>query len=118
SASEPHVILIGTGSELQYAIAAAPVLESEGIPTRVVSMPSWELFAAETEAYREEVLPRAVTARVAVEAGTSLGWDRYASHMISMDQFGASAPGAVLFKQFGFSTERVVEVARSVAAGM
>ena len=118
SASEPQVILIGTGSELQYAIAAAPVLESEGIPTRVVSMPSWELFAAETEAYREEVLPRAVTARVAVEAGTSLGWDRYASHMISMDQFGASAPGAVLFKQFGFSTERVVEVARSVAAGM
>ena len=118
SASEPHVILIGTGSELQYAIAAAPLLESEGVPTRVVSMPSWELFAAETEAYREEVLPRAVTARVAVEAGTSLGWDRYASHTISMDQFGASAPGNVLFKQFGFSTERVVEVARSVAAGM
>ena len=118
SASEPHVILIGTGSELQYAIAAAPLLESEGVPTRVVSMPSWELFAAESEAYREEVLPRAVTARVAVEAGTSLGWDRYASHSISMDQFGASAPGKVLFKQFGFSTERVVEVARSVAAGM
>ena len=118
SASEPQVILIGTGSELQYAIAAASVLESEGIPTRVVSMPSWELFAAETEAYREEVLPRAVTARVAVEAGTSLGWDRYASHTISMDQFGASAPGKVLFKQFGFSTERVVEVARSVATGM
>ena len=117
-ASEPQVILIGTGSELQYAIAAAPILESEGIPTRVVSLPSWELFAAETEAYREKVLPRAVTARVAVEAGTSLGWDRYAGHMISMDQFGASAPGKVLFEQFGFSTERVVEVARSVAAGM
>ena len=118
SASEPQVILIGTGSELQYAIAAARVLESEGIPTRVVSMPSWELFAAQTEVYREEVLPEAVTARVAVEAGTSLGWDRYASHMISMDRFGASAPGNVLFEQFGFSTERVVEVARSVATGM
>ena len=117
-ASEPQVILIGTGSELQYAIAAAPILESEGIPTRVVSLPSWELFAAETDAYREKVLPQAVTARVAVEAGTSLGWDRYASHMISMDQFGASAPGKVLFEQFGFSTERVVKVARSVAVGM
>ena len=117
-ASEPQVILIGTGSELQYAIAAAPVLESEGIPTRVVSMPSWELFATQAEAYREKVLPRAVTARVAVEAGTSLGWDRYASHVICMDRFGASAPGKVLFKQFGFSTERVVEVARSVATGM
>ncbi len=110
--SEPQVILIGTGSELQYAVAAASILMSEGIATRVVSMPSWELFALQPDSYREKILPRSVPVRVVVEAAISLGWDRYASHMVCMDRFGASAPGKVLFEQFGFSAERVAEVAR------
>ncbi|MCY4160175.1 MAG: transketolase [Bacteroidetes bacterium] len=117
SASEPQVIFIGTGSELQYATAAAPILEAEGIPTRVVSMPSWELFAAQSKSYREKILPKSVSVRVAVEAAVSLGWDRYASHMVCLDRFGASAPGNVLFEQFGFTAEHVAEVARDAILG-
>jgi len=112
SESMPQVILIGTGSELQYAVGAASILESEGIPTRVVSMPSWELFAMQSQTYQEQVLPKSVAVRVVVEAAVSLGWDRYATHMVTMDRFGASAPGNVLFEQFGFTTEHVAEVAR------
>lgn len=115
--SEPQVILIGTGSELQYAAAAASILISEGIATRVVSMPSWELFAQQPDSYREKVLPQSVPIRVVVEAAVSLGWDRYASHMVCMDRFGASAPGKVLFEQFGFTAERVAEVARQALSG-
>jgi len=112
SGSMPQVILIGTGSELQYAVGAASILESEGISTRVISMPSWELFASQPIAYQERVLPKSVRVRVAIEAAVSLGWDRYASYTVSMDRFGASAPGKVLFEQFGFTTEHVAEVAR------
>ena len=112
SRSDPEVILIGTGSELQYAIAAASILESESISTRVVSMPSWELFSEQPESYRESVLPQSSPVRVAVEAGVSLGWERYASHTVCIDRFGASAPGKVLFEQFGFSAEHVADVAR------
>lgn len=115
--SELQVILIGTGSELQYAAAAASILRSEGIATRVVSMPSWELFAQQADSYREKVLPQSVPIRVVVEAAVSLGWDRYASHMVCMDRFGASAPGKVLFEQFGFTAERVAEVARQALSG-
>ena len=115
--SELQVILIGTGSELQYAVAAASILMSEGIATRVVSMPSWELFAQQPDSYREKVLPKSVPIRVAIEAAVSLGWDRYASHMVCMDRFGASAPGKVLFEQFGFTAERVAEVARQALSG-
>lgn len=114
--SEPQVILIGTGSELQYAVDAASILMSEGIATRVVSMPSWELFALQPDSYREKVLPKSVPVRVVVEAAVSLGWERYASHMVCMDRFGASAPGKVLFEQFGFSAERVAEVAKKALA--
>jgi len=112
SGSMPQVILIGTGSELQYAVGAASILESEGISTRVISMPSWELFASQPIAYQERVLPKSVRVRVAIEAAVSLGWDRYASYTVSMDRFGASAPGKILFEQFGFTTEHVAEVAR------
>ncbi|MXW31852.1 MAG: transketolase [Rhodothermaceae bacterium] len=114
--SEPQVILIGTGSELQYAVDAASILMSEGFATRVVSMPSWELFALQPDSYREKVLPKSVPVRVVVEAAVSLGWERYASHMVCMDRFGASAPGKVLFEQFGFSAERVAEVAKKALA--
>ncbi len=110
---EPDVILIGTGSELQLAVAAAPVLESEGIATRVVSMPSWEFFASQSESYREEILPQSIPVRISIEAAISLGWERYASHMVSIDHFGASAPGNVLFEQFGFSVQHIVDIARS-----
>src|SRR5205807_10300652 len=94
-------------------------LAAEGIGARVVSMPSWELFEHQGAAYREEVLPAAVTARVAVEAGSTLGWDRYVGPhgaTIGMHGFGASAPGGDAMKNFGFSLENIVEVARAQIA--
>ncbi len=117
SKADPEVILIGTGSELQYAIDAASTLESEGIATRVVSMPSWEIFAEQPEEYREEVLPGGFPVRVAVEAGVSLGWERYANYTVCIDRFGASAPGSVLFEKFGFTAEHVAEAARQALHG-
>jgi transketolase len=116
----PSVILIGTGSELQLAIGAADALEAEGTPARVVSLPCWERFEAQDEAYRESVLPRAVRARVAVEAGVPLGWARYAGDdgaIVGIDHFGASAPGATVLTEFGFTIDRVTEVARRVIRG-
>jgi transketolase len=107
-----RVILIGTGSEVQLCVAAREDLQRRGIPTRVVSLPCWSIFEAQRQAYRDEVLPPAVKARVAVEAGSTLGWERYvgqAGAIIGMTRFGASAPGEVLFKEFGFTPERVVE---------
>ena len=113
----PAVILIGTGSELQLAMGAAEALEAEGTPARVVSLPCWERFEAQDAAYRESVLPRAVAARVTIEAGVSLGWDRYAGDsgaVLGIDHFGASAPAPTIFSAFGFTVERVTEVARRV----
>jgi transketolase len=111
----PDVILMGTGSELQLCVAAHEQLKSEGIKTRVVSMPCWELFERQPEEYRESVLPHAVRARVAVEAGTSIGWRRYVGldgRIIARREFGASAPLKELLKQFGFTTDKVVGAAR------
>jgi transketolase len=111
----PDVILMGTGSELQLCVAAHEQLKSEGIKTRVVSMPCWELFERQPEEYRESVLPHAVRARVAVEAGTSIGWRRYVGldgRIIARREFGASAPLKELLKQFGFTTDKVVAAAR------
>ncbi len=116
----PAIILIATGSELQLAMGAADALEAEGTPARVVSLPCWERFDVQPDAYRESVLPRAVTARVTIEMGVSLGWERYAGDagaVIGIDHFGASAPAPVIFEHFGFTTERVAEVARRVARG-
>ena len=113
-------ILIGTGSELQLAFGAAEALERDGTPTRVVSLPCWELFERQDAAYRESVLPRAVRARVAVEAGVSLGWDRWVGDegaIVGLDHFGASAPAGTIFEKFGFSVDRVAGVARDVVAG-
>jgi transketolase len=115
SDGEPAVILMGTGSELQLCVAAHEQLKSEGVKTRVVSMPCWELFERQPEEYRESVLPHAVRARVAVEAGTSIGWRRYVGldgRIIARREFGASAPLKELLKQFGFTTEKVVAAAR------
>jgi transketolase len=113
----PQLIMIGTGSELQLAFAAAETLEGEGIPTRVVSLPCWEQFDAQDQAYRDAVLPPAVRKRVSVEIGVPLGWERWVGDegaIIGLDHFGASAPAAAIFEHLGFTTERVTDVARSV----
>ncbi len=116
----PEVILIGTGSEVSLCVGAYETLKGEGIRARVVSMPSWELFEEQDEAYREKVLPSSVTARIAVEQGAKHGWDRYTGFhgkIIGMHTFGASAPLAALQKKFGFTPEAVVETARKLAKG-
>ncbi|PYT10205.1 MAG: transketolase, partial [Acidobacteria bacterium] len=115
SDGQPEVIFMGTGSELQLCVAAHEQLKAEGVKSRVVSMPCWELFERQPKEYRESVLPAAVRARVAVEAGTSLGWRRYTGidgRIIARRVFGASAPLKELLKQFGFTVEKVVEAAR------
>ncbi len=113
----PDVILIGTGSELQLCAAAADALEADGIATRVVSLPCWERFEAQDASYRDAVLPPSVRKRVTVEVGVSLGWDRWAGDegaIIALDHFGASAPAGTIFKEFGFTADKVADVARRV----
>ncbi|MEY4388517.1 MAG: hypothetical protein RLZZ432_236 [Chloroflexota bacterium] len=115
-----QAILIATGSELHLAVAAAELLEAGGTPTRVVSMPSPELFGDQDATYRDEILPPSIAARVAIEAGVSFGWDRWAGSggaIVAMDRFGASAPAPRLFAEFGFTAERIAEIARGVVAG-
>ncbi|NEO39468.1 MAG: transketolase [Moorea sp. SIOASIH] len=113
----PDIILIGTGSEVSLCVQGAEQLREEGKKVRVVSMPSWELFEAQDEAYRESVLPKAVTKRLAVEAGVSFGWCRYLGtegDMISIDRFGVSAPGGVAMAKFGYTVENVVAKAKAL----
>lgn len=120
SGGAPELILVGTGSELQLCMAAAETLEGEGIATRVVSLPCWERFEAQDAAYRESVLPASVRRRVTVEMGVSLGWERWAGDegaIVALDHFGASAPAGTIFKQFGFTADRVTDIARRVARG-
>ncbi|MFW6056814.1 MAG: transketolase-like TK C-terminal-containing protein, partial [Chloroflexota bacterium] len=110
----PEVILIGTGSEVQIAVEAGKRLAETGRAVRVVSMPSWEIFDAQPEEYKEAVLPPDIWRRVSVEAGTTIGWERYVGMKgisIGIDHFGASAPGKELFQRFGFTVERVIEAA-------
>jgi len=117
SGDTPELILMATGSELHLAVEARAIFEAEGTPTRVVSMPSWLLFRAQDQAYRDTVLPPQITARVAVEAGTTFGWERWlGSHgdAVGIDHFGASAPWDTLFEKFGITTDRVVEASRRV----
>jgi transketolase len=114
----PKVILIGTGSEVRLCVGAYEKLKEEGIPARVVSMPSWELFEKQDQAYRDSVLPPSITARVAVEQGAAIGWDRYvgpAGRVIAMHTFGASAPLKDLLTKFGFTPEKVYEAAKALA---
>jgi transketolase len=89
-------------------------LFGEGIETRVVSFPSWELFEEQDEAYRESVLPKNITTRLAVEAGATLGWERYATSVLGLDHYGASAPYKVIFENFGFTVENVVARAKEL----
>lgn len=108
---EPDVILLASGSEVSLALGAANKLLGSGIAARVVSMPSWELFEAQPEEYRNNVLPPHIAARVAVEAGLTQGWHRYVGgkgRVVGIDHFGASAPAGVLFKEFGFTVDNIV----------
>lgn len=117
SDSTPDLIIMGTGSEVQHALVGAQILEQEGVAVRVVSMPSWELFDSQPETYRESVLPSSVRARVAIEAGGKIGWERYTGldgAVIGMDGYGASAPGGTNMKEFGFTAENVAEIGRRV----
>ena len=110
-------IVIATGSEVHDALAARDTLQAEGIGVRVVSMPSWDLFAMQDVAYREQVLPPAVTARVSIEAGVTAGWERWIGdrgRAIGIDRFGASAPGKVVARKLGISPEAVVEAVKAV----
>ena len=119
--SSPDAIIMASGSEVQLALQAAERLQKTGVAARVVSMPSWELFEQQPEAYRQEVLPPQVKARVAVEAGTSQGWQRYTrdtGEIISIDHFGASSPANLLFDKFGFTVDNIVEkTLKAVQAG-
>jgi len=115
----PEVILIASGSELSLAVEAHEQLRVEGLRSRVVSMPSWELFEHQPQEYRDSVLPPEITARVAVEQGSTLGWERYVGshgHVIGMKTFGASAPLKELQKKFGFEPDRVAAVAKDLLA--
>jgi len=112
---EAECILIASGSELHVAVEARERLQADGVPTRVVSLPSWYLFQRQEASYREAVLPSGVRARVSVEAGVTLGWARWigpAGRSVGIDHFGASAPAEELFERFGFTPERVEEAAR------
>jgi transketolase len=111
ASASPKAILIATGSEVSLAVSAQEILESQGVPTRVVSAPCLEWFDGESQAYKDEVLPKSVTIKISVEAGISQGWREYVGDQgfsVSLEHFGASASAATLFKQFGFTTERIV----------
>jgi len=114
---QPDVILIATGSEVSLALGAKAELEKDGVKARVVAMPSRELFDRQPEEYRKSVLPDGVTKRLVIEAGISLGWDRYAGpggKVLSIETFGASGPGGAVLKHFGFSVDNVVRLAREL----
>ncbi len=117
SATPAKLIILASGAEVHEALAAAKPLEEKGIAVRVVNMASWELFEAMPAEYRKEVLPPSVSARIAVEAGVSMGWERYVGPegvVIGIDRFGASAPGSVMLKKFGFTPENIVQKALQI----
>jgi transketolase len=114
--SSPDLILIATGSEVSLALEAHARLVRDGIQSRVVSMPCWELFERQSQAYRDAVLPPRVRARVAIEAAAPFGWERYVGlegAVIGVARFGASAPGPVVMREFGFTPEHVAETAKA-----
>jgi transketolase len=117
----PELILIGTGSEVDLIVKAAEKLSAEGVAVRCVSMPSWELFDQQPASYKEGVLPKAVTARLAVEAGIEQGWHKYVGErgdILGIEgRYGASAPAKVLLEQYGFTVDNVVSRAKKLLAG-
>jgi transketolase len=116
---EPRLVLIATGSEVWVALEAREQLQADGVPTRVVSMPCWELFEDQDPAYRDQVLPPGLAARLAVEAASSFGWSRWVGErgeVVSQDDFGASAPGELVLEKFGFTPDNVADRARRLLA--
>lgn len=111
AAADPQLVLIGTGSEVWVCVEAAAALEAQGVSTQVVSMPSWDLFSAQDASYRSSVIPAGVPS-VAVEAGVTLGWERWADTAVGIDRFGASAPGGTTLEKLGISVENVVATAK------
>lgn len=112
---EPEIILMASGSEVSLIYEAAEKLHEEGRGVRVVSFPSWELFEKQGEAYRESVLPKSITARLAVEAAATFGWERYAKSVIGIDHYGASAPYKIIFENFGFTVQNVIAKAKDLS---
>jgi transketolase len=111
SETPPKIILIGTGSEVQLLVSAQQKLKMQNIAARVVSMPSWELFEKQDNDYKEKIFPRAIRKRLAVEAGSSLGWHKYVTDhgdVIGINKFGESAPGEEVMKEYGFTVENIV----------
>ena len=114
SSNTPEVLLIGTGSEVHIALEAGKLLSAKGVAARVISLPSWELFEAQSQEYRDSVLPPHIRARISIEAGVTLGWERYVGTegvAVGIDRFGASAPGNVLYQKFGLTADRMVSEA-------
>jgi transketolase len=119
SKGEPEVILIASGSEVSLALETLNALQSEEINARIVSFPSWELFEAQPDEYKESILPKSIKARISIEAGVSQGWEKYIGdygEAISIEKFGASAPYEILFKEYGFTVEAVVKIAKALLA--
>ena len=116
----PQVLLLATGSEVEIALAAYEQLTRDGIAVRVVSMPCMEYFAAQPQAYRDEVLPPAVTRRIAIEAAASQSWWRWVGEhgvIVGLDHFGASAPYQRIYKEFGLTAERLIAEAKALVSG-
>ena len=116
STGTPEVILIASGSELGIALEARERLETDGTPTRVVSLPSWYLFGQQERSYRDNVLPPGISNKISVEAASTFGWARWvgaSGYSLGLDHFGASAPSDVLFEKFGFTVERIVKAVRN-----
>jgi transketolase len=111
----PQIVLVGTGSEVQHCLGAVPVLAEQGVAARVVSLPCWEWFEAQSEDYRAGVFPAGVPV-LSIEAGSTFGWSRYADDSIGLDHFGASAPAEVVMEKFGFTTAHVLERAEALLA--
>jgi transketolase len=113
----PKLLILATGSEVHIALAAYEKLVAQGVAVRLVSFPSWEVFEGQDASYRNDVLPPSITKRVAVEAGVPYGWERYVGSegkIVSIDHFGASAPGNVVMEKFGFTMEAVLEAAKEL----
>jgi transketolase len=117
TSASPDVIVIGTGSEVEIAMAGAKIVEAEGKSVRVISMPCWEIFEAQSQSYKDSILPPSVTARVSIEAGSTFGWEKFVGDKgksIGVDTFGASAPGPVLYEKFGITKEAVAAACNEV----
>jgi transketolase len=113
---DARLVLVSTGSEVSLCVAARERLESEGIPTRVVSLPCWLLFAKQDDAYRASVLPADVP-KLSVEAGVTMGWAQWVDASVGLDRFGASAPGEIVMDKLGFNVDNVVAHAKELLAG-